>query len=145
MRLLELFDQPYRFARTVNTTAKVYYVFESEYSVNGQKKKDLVQCNFNKDHDKVWALGFAIGDSDEATGNFDSLRIFSTIVEILKDFMATVKNDLQVLYFGADINQPSRIKLYDRLAKKASSVGLKLDDQTVDDGIKWYTFTRIQR
>ena len=149
MRLFELFDKPYQFTKYVSGANKFAYAFESTYTKDGQEAKDIVQAEFHRVKDtNNWHFGFHIGKSGQATGNFDAIRIFATLLEVLKDFLNSPHTrTLENLYFGAELgtgpNAMSRIKLYDRFAKKMPSVGLEYQgDGGIQDGKKYYHFIK---
>ena len=54
---------------------------------------------------------------DDITGTGDSRKVFGTVVNIVKDYVA--QNQPEILMFAADNNEPSRIKLYNMLASQA--------------------------
>jgi len=54
---------------------------------------------------------------DDITGTGDSRKVFGTVVNIVKDYVA--QNQPEILMFAADNNEPSRIKLYNMLAAQA--------------------------
>lgn len=54
------------------------------------------------------------------TGTGDEVRVFATVIDIVRDF---VKNHHVIaLTFAAADKEPSRVKLYNRMAKNASRV-----------------------
>jgi hypothetical protein len=95
------------------------YTFETEDGVSYKvyfQGKDLVEVAFsavlpgeeeNFRPDKVSLTG---------TGN--SRKVFGTVIEIVNDY--TNKNKPNAIYFTADSNEPSRIKLYDAMILQVS-------------------------
>lgn len=54
----------------------------------------------------------------EKTGKGDAFRIFATVAQILKDYIAQAKFEVGEIYFTGKTNEPSRIKLYDKIARR---------------------------
>lgn len=75
------------------------------------------------DGDKVELTFIDDQRSDEITGRGDSFKVFATVADIVREFMS--KRSPSMLVFTAE--EPSRIKLYARLAKNlASELGANL-------------------
>ena len=72
--------------------------------------------------------GFRRSSADWVTGSGDALQVFSTVIEIIQTTVK--KKNIQHLYFTADNNEPSRVKLYNRLAKAFAKDGWRyIDDR----------------
>jgi hypothetical protein len=78
---------------------------------------------------KMWEVSFSIapvtslgdgdGEADDITGTGNAIKVFSTVIDIIQ---TTAENlDIQHLFFTAD--EPSRIKLYDRMASYFATKG----------------------
>lgn len=78
---------------------------------------------------QIWDITFSVspitgrgdgwGEEDDITGTGNAIAVFSTVIDIIQE---TVKShNIQNLYFTA--HEPSRIKLYDRMAKHFESKG----------------------
>lgn len=135
----ELFDKPARWQLTRDSRGAVDY----QSNVNG---KDLAVV-FDIIDPGTWEVIFSV-DSEVAItgeGDGDEMRIFSTVLDIISDF---IKNkDPEKLYFTAEKSPTygsSRIRLYNRLVKRfASSRGYKLKDK---DDVGWkvsYTLVKV--
>lgn len=148
MRINELFDRPYQFTQYAGTSNKLGYAFKSVYTKDGQELSDIIKVEFHRlTGTNTWNLGFHIGGSDKATDNFDSIRIFATVIAIIKEFLnSNFTKDLEILYFGSNIGTGpramSRINLYDRLAKKLSSLGFQYQEKELELGQKTYVFKK---
>jgi len=57
---------------------------------------------------------------DDISGTGDSRKVFGTVIKIVKDYVD--QNNPKEIYFLADNNEPSRIKLYSAFAKRAAQV-----------------------
>lgn len=51
----------------------------------------------------------------KATGKGGSIQIFSTIREIIKDYVSKNRREIGGIFFKADTSEPTRIKLYTRI------------------------------
>lgn len=141
MRIVEIADQPYKtFSKGENMG-----VFKAKFIAKGS----LIQVNitpYTRDK-KIVDVGFFDATDDknptiDMTGKGDAFRIFATVGAIVKDYVA--KNDPDVLTFSGKTRDPSRIRLYDLIAKNIGKYlpGYKLGDSGVDLGDKRYTFVR---
>jgi len=137
MFLFELFDTPYRFARTVTLSSRLEYVFKTQ--------DDIVKCRFQEIEKNKWIFGFTVGDSDEITGKGDSIKIFATVIEIVKEFLKTNHGKLlHTFIFESKASDLSRIRLYDRFAKQMPKLGFILSKITDNNGKHVYEFTKNQ-
>ena len=119
MRMDELKGSaPYNFHKSYSSENQTFYIFEAgfeEYEVAFQRiTGGLFSLNF-------CMLEFS-EDDEEAVARFDitgagnASRIFATLVAIIKDFLGRSTN-VNVIRFVADNNEPSRVRLYQRLAQ----------------------------
>jgi len=141
MRIIEIADQPYKtFSKGENMGS-----FKAKFIAKGS----LIQVNitpYTRDK-KIVDVGFFDATDDmnptiDMTGKGDAFRIFATVGAIVKDYVA--KNDPDVLTFSGKTRDPSRIRLYDLIAKNIGKYlpGYKLGDSGIDLGDKRYTFVR---
>ena len=141
--LTEAFDKPYKFRKQVLYKGYIVYRFiaddKSEIDV-------LFKENEISDDESTWDVTFERGGSTEVTGEGDAMRVFATVIDVLKDF--TKKEKPQELAFGAwksssQLNLPkghpktkelsSREKLYKKLVQRYSGrMGYKYTTQTDD-------------
>ena len=139
--LNEVADQPYKtFSKGESMGA-----FKAKFIAKGS----LIQVNitpYTRDK-KIVDVGFFDATDDknptiDMTGKGDAFRIFATVGAIVKDYIA--KNNPDVLTFSGKTRDPSRIRLYDLIAKNIGKYlpGYKLGDSGVDLGDKRYTFVR---
>ena len=137
--LQEAFDKPYRYrggtggARSTSIKYKFYTT-----------EKDEIEVVFEKlewsDDEYTWIVAFNRDGSDGVTGGGDAMRIFATVIEILKDFIK--KYNPPVVGFSAfksvdDLSnnqgskKGSREKLYLRMVKKfAPKLGYTFSSRT---------------
>ena len=148
MRLFEIFDKPYQYTQYAGTSNKLGYAFKSIYIKDGKELYDIIKVEFHRlKNTDAWHLGFHIGGSDQPTANFDSVRIFATIINIIQEFLSNnfTKNLSHLIFSGKVGTGPramSRINLYDRLARKIPSLGLEYKQDDLIDGEKRYTFLK---
>lgn len=114
----ELFDKLYSFKR-YSSPDNVQY----EFSTSDKKRVSVTflldDYNFDfisKQSVEGWEIFFNVDGFMHITGGGDSFAVFSTVIEIIKDFIK--KNNPQVLVFTADKSEKSRVDLYSSMVKK---------------------------
>lgn len=137
MQLSELFKTTYEYEFNKDS----YGLYDAQfYAGNGTFQRDLVKVDISgkgPPPSNVWGIEFTRGNSMEVTGQGDELRILSTIIAILKEFIE--KEKPTAIYFAADREEASRMKLYDRMAKKLPGFRHVVDaDDQGDAGIKTF-------
>src|SRR6056297_1595780 len=121
--IAELFNRPARWKLKVNDSDLLTYV-----SNNIGKEKTLSVDFVSHKNDGAWDVQFDVDGSSDVTGLGDEIVVFSTVLDIMKDFVNRVDAD-KIKFDGAKGKEDgdSRVKLYNRLIKKfASSHGYKL-------------------
>jgi hypothetical protein len=122
LTFVEALDTPYPYKTSIDPTkgrdpSKAQYKFG--------KGKDQVIVDVTRTHwhgeteEPVWDVNFQRGGSIGKTGQGDSLKIFATVLDILKKFVKDI--DPSHVNFAAEKaadDKGSRSKLYMRLAKK---------------------------
>ena len=141
----ELFDKPARWKMTSNRPTYVEY----ESNINGRR----LRVTFNGSFDEKWEVFFDVDTEIGITGGGDEVKIFSTVLDIMKDFIQ--RNSPEELYFTAskevhDKNTgkisftDSRSRLYSRLIRRfAKDHGYSLAHE---DDVGWqisYTLVKI--
>ncbi len=141
-QLDEAFDKPYRYTKKELYRGYIVYRFFTD------DKSDvdvLFQENEISDDESVWHVLFERKGELGVTGEGDAMRIFATVIDVLKDF--TKKEKPQEINFSAEkpdwmqdlpYDHPkktsamsSREKLYKRMVKKYSGqMGYKYNTQT---------------
>jgi hypothetical protein len=135
----EAFDKPYRYtggSGGSKSAAVLYKFFTTE--------KDEIVVTFEKlewsDEEYTWMVAFDRDGRDSVTGEGDAMRIFATVIAILKDF--TKKYNPPVVGFSAfksadelvkakGDKKGSREKLYLRMVKKfAPKLGYNFSSRT---------------
>ena len=95
--LTEAFDKPYRFRK--DKLYKGYFVYR--FSTDDKSEVDvLFKENEISDDESYWTVSFERDGRQDATGGGDAMRIFATVIEVLKDF--TKKEKPQELAFSAE-------------------------------------------
>lgn len=108
MRLFELFDQIYPIRITEKNETQWEGRFKTQdgesYMVDIWKRSnggaEVVFSLF--DDDGYW--------TERATGTGDAYRVFASVVEFMKEYVAEEKPSF--LKFSADASEPSRVRLY---------------------------------
>ena len=145
----EVSDQPYHFIATNQSSDDIEYEFMTddrrviEVGVDFQNKKNALIAFVDSTNPNNADIG--------VTGKGDAFRIFATVGAIVKDFLNRYKTRYktypETLSFDGKSDEPSRIKLYDTIAK---SIGKFLPDYKFsgsqsDGDTKMYTFKRITK
>lgn len=129
--LLELFNKTVPWEKLLdlrNTFTAQFVIDELTYiiSLDGKWTSNIELDNPYEFFDDVWEIHFAVtGDdhfsSDKITGTGNAIRVFSTVMEIIGHTVDS--KNIQSLTFAADNEEPTRVKLYDRLATYFSNNG----------------------
>ena len=146
--LTEAFNRPYSYKRIPLFKGHVVYRFLT----TGKSEIDvLFKENEISDDESYWVVSFERDGRQDLTGEGDAMRIFATVIDIIKDFVK--KDKPQELAFSAEkpaerISLPhdhpkrstemgSREKLYKRLIQRyAGRMGYKYNarsDYTATD------------
>jgi len=134
MKLFEIFKSRYQWEKHESSTV-VRYSFITD---TGQQYKVI----FQKVTPLEWELSFhqmgSEGPERGITKTRDAFKIFSTVIDTLRDFSVT--SSASTITFEA--KEPSRINLYDKLVQSLE-LGWKLVDISINnDGAKTYTLMR---
>jgi len=131
MHLNELFDKPYRWKKESGTFFDGGFFYSFRSADGG--KFDVEFDTLYKD-DTEYNLQFTKDGNYRATGEGDALKVFATILDIIKDF--SKKADFETLSFEASKgvggkDSKGRVRLYktmvQRFAKKFGFTA-KVDD-----------------
>lgn len=121
--ILEVFDQPYSWKRTKNGPDEKAYRFKTEAGV-------IYDVLMYERKSNEWLVEFTakVGSktTQDKTGTGDSIRVFSTVVDIIKHFVS--EQYIGAITFAADkLDGDSRARLYATLAKTiAPKIGFKV-------------------
>ena len=114
----ETFDKPYLYRITSDAGGERLVEFKT-------RSNHRVVVRFDQTRNAV-EVAFAIGaGGDEHRIREETLRIFSTVVHVIKDYMRDYPDVLR-LTFTSEIDDDSRVNLYDRMAKKYLSANYTL-------------------
>jgi len=97
-----------------------------------------------------WIISFGIkGKSPKISGTGNAIKVFGAVAQAIKEFLKEMDKKgeaVDYLAFTANEDEPSRVKLYDRFAKKFEKMfGFKLEDREVTGyGDIEYEFKRIK-
>ncbi len=120
MLLQELFTQPlpYHITRSdkYDVMARFYDPDGNQYDMLLSKAIQLKPSDPNS-----WGMEFSTNVDEKPVvdliGGRKSIPIMSTIVDFVKQFLKS-RDDVDEIHFVSTANEPSRVKLYDRLAKQ---------------------------
>jgi hypothetical protein len=115
MLLLELFNDIYSYTKVDSRDYDFVYEFKAA-SMAEDDSKSNVQVIFYKDPYDIWSIVFNRDEDTAINNGGDALKIFATVLDIIQMFDKEHKP--KYLSFTAKSNEPSRIKLYQRLVKR---------------------------
>jgi hypothetical protein len=114
MVLAELLDSTYDWGALEGNDQNHY---SAEFT-DEQGKEIEVNISFWRG---MWDIEFSRDGTHGITGEGNALKIFGTVVAIVKEFVAAEKPEFMT--FSAKKDETSRVKFYKRLAKKLEAVG----------------------
>ena len=130
--LRESFNRPYKFTKRTLYKGYIVYRFvpDDKTEVDVMFKEDEIS-----DDESVWNVSFERNMRQDMTGEGDAMRIFATVINVIRDFsksekpqelsFSAVKPDWFEIELGDKPNvKSSREKLYKRMIKRfAPSMG----------------------
>lgn len=134
----EAFDQPYEWKKGAGSR-EVEYAWQME-------NKRVGKCIFRLEDPSsdAWGMLFTINGQKQITGEGNAFRIFATVVSCFKDWMATEGKNARIIGFAADMKEPSRIKLYNRLSRLMPRLGFEpFEEQFSTGNMQFYEFERV--
>lgn len=127
--ITELFDQPYDYKWFSQTKGAWRGTFKTA-------SNDEVEVNIENFREK-WIIEFTRNDIFNVTGDGDAVRIFSTVIAMIDEFIS-IESPL-LIKFSADkakSGSDSRAKLYTRMINRfANKVGYSSTARVVDDKV----------
>ena len=113
----EAFDKPYRFRK--QKLMKGYFVYR--FIADDKSEVDvLFKENEISDEESYWTVNFERNGDTRATGEGDAMRIFATVIEVIKDFVK--KEKPQEMVFSAE--KPAwRMNLHHMDPKRSKEMG----------------------
>ena len=141
----EVADQPYRYMLAKRTDTGNWYIFQTD---SGNRM--VVSATLDPEDDGTYSSEIAFGEhssgSMELTGKGDAFRIFATVGAVVKEYLRTVKPyaNITKLKFSGKTKEPSRIKLYDTIAKNIGKFlpDFKFAGSAGSGNEKFYHFTK---
>lgn len=129
----ELFSKPAEW-RWLEKSAGLW---QAEFAID--KRNYTVSCAGARSISIQFALdGYGQGITN--TGN--AVLVFATVLDIISDFLKQRKPE--EFSFGAKLNQPSRVKLYRRMAKEIEQkLQYKVTEEEVQGDTNTYFFSRV--
>jgi hypothetical protein len=117
--LTEVADRPYRYMLTKKTPTSVQYMFMTDAGT-----MYLVDTAREVLSDGTTRMEIAFADMSsrdtpniDVTGKGDAFRIFATVAAVTKEAISKSKTPISELMFKGKTKDPTRIKLYDRIAR----------------------------
>ena len=140
MKLLELFDKPghYEWYKKTSTLWKgefklggITYGFTADFLTDHEQEGITWEVFFTIET-PIIDKGGNIQSKFHASDTGNEVEVFSTVFAMLTDFAHKVNPDL--IMVSASLKEPTRIKLYKRMAKRAGLMGYNLADDYEWDG-----------
>jgi len=142
MFINELFSTPTKWEYTKDTPNKVraQFIIDTNevyiYNVHIEREQGTGFKLYrpSESFKDMWDITFDIStgsydNSDDITGTGNAITVFSTVVDIIES--AVKLKNIQNLFFTAD--EPSRVKLYDRMSKHFAKKGWRyIDDREIE-------------
>ena len=135
----ELFDKPLPYKITSNQRDWKKYEFsisrtKTHPSLGAYRSSMLVKVAIiDYDGDSKYEVDFKVDNSHDLTGTVgskDSLKIFTTVVAIILDFIKAVQpNEIEFSGVKTKSTGESRVKLYDRMAKRLTPKGYEYSSE----------------
>ncbi len=111
MKLFELFQRSYPYSWISQYPSEWIAEFKTE---DGR----IVNTGITRISDDLWDVLFTVDGSAGETGKGDQIKIFSTVIEVLKDF-DTEKHPKEIQFTaGVDKDDNSRARLYRALLNR---------------------------
>lgn len=142
----EVADQPYRYMLTKKTDSGNWYMFETDNGI-----RMVVSATLDPLPNGTFSTEIAFSEYDaknmDITGKGDAFRIFATVGTIVKEFLRSGKPNAEIteIYFTGKTNEPSRIKLYDMIAKNINRflINFEFKNTVGNAREKYYHFKKI--
>ena len=144
MRLFELFDKTYDYA-WVEPGAD-YATYAAAFDIASDETVKVLFVGAGKGID-AYEVAFHREGDNTLTGGGDAIKIYSTFLEIVKDFIH--KHSPGILYYSASKTELSRIKFYKRMSsrifvKQLGYVDVTKDLSELDDTAAQYFAAEIK-
>lgn len=119
----EVADKPYRSMLTKKTDQGSQYMFVTDAGTRMlvSLSRELLIDNRNR-IEISFAEQTLNGPTINKTGKGDAFRVFATVAAIVKEYVAKSQAQIDELTFTGKTKDPSRIKLYDRIARSLPKV-----------------------
>jgi len=141
--LLELFDRKVEWEPLLNQReafSAQFIINELTYEVHldGQWAADIKLHDPEEEFRDAWDVHFSVSGTADAdyyshdgiTGTGNAILVFSTVIEIINH--AIESKNIQTLVFGANNKEPTRVKLYNRMAAYFAKNGWRyIDDREI--------------
>ena len=114
--ITELFTNPlpYKWIEKSST------LWSGKFAINSKPPLNVrVDFEYHTNIDLV-EIAFLVNGQFKLTGSGHAIEIFSTVTKMVEEYMA--QNDPKIIEFAANANEPSRVKLYTRLATSIGQI-----------------------
>lgn len=139
MFLTELFDRATDWKLDSSGTRATFSIDKLQYIVDFIKDHEINKIELGGPREvfkDLWEVNFMLFSdehawgTDHVTGTGNAIVVFSTVFEIAKTVMK--EKNIQNLVFTSDASEPSRAKLYNRMATGFAKEGWRyIDDKEI--------------
>jgi len=131
MLVLEIFDSPVPFTFVPSEGEDHHYV--AKFDVNGKSYTAQIYTDDEMGFEN-WIIEFDLKGKTHLTGTGGEIAVFATVYKILEKFVTKVEPES--FSFSSTDHEPSRVKLYTRMANNLSKkfgYELKIENDGVDE------------
>jgi hypothetical protein len=136
--ITELFDShiPYKW---IHSTRADFTITDYRFIVWFAGNKDEISVGFDFE-DKNGEIHHDVTNAFKNSGV--AFMVFGTVAKILSEFLK--REAPNTFVFSADTSEPSRIKLYDRLAEKiGKTLPYEFENKYKQNGSQYYRFFKV--
>lgn len=115
MKINELLNEVFNKPGAYEITKSSENLFKAKFLV----KDNNYEVTAENHDDEGWLFEFTLDGEAELTGTGNEFEVFATVKEVFTVFIKKMKPEK--FTFGASEDEPSRVKLYKRMAKQIAS------------------------
>jgi len=142
----ELANQPYPYKIDIGSREETNAIFKT---ANGQEYVVSIGTSTGEDEDDAGVEFFAnqgLYGASHVTNAGDAFKVFATVAKILKTYLNKYKT-VRSFTFNSDMSEPSRVKLYNTMARMMPKfiTNFKYVGSDEDIDIKTYRFEKVKK
>lgn len=114
------------------------------YVLKGEVGGRTIVFGAHKEGKQTWVISFAEGEEDDAiytkTGSGTPMQVFAFVIDCINDFI--IDMEPETFQFSASFSEPSRMKLYQRIAASNKFRGFRFAGTRDQKHERDYIFVR---